>query len=125
MNKIRAVVLFISGVLFAGYSFANENYDLKGTLVDGEHMTLSHVNDTVYIAFLAPGDDPDDGGSMVKLDIPSGEVKQVVRYNDGKITLFGIRGDSLDAESTVVVSYHYEMKTFLENKEAKSFILMC
>ncbi|EDV0511811.1 hypothetical protein QF25_15935 [Salmonella enterica subsp. enterica] len=119
MKKIRAVVLFISGILFAGYSFANENYDLKCTLDDGEHMTLSHANDTVYIAFLAPGDDPDEGGSVIKLDIPSGEVKQVVRYNDGKITLFGIRGDSPDAESTVVVSYHYEMKTFLENKGAK------
>lgn len=119
MNKLSICFLFISGFLFAGSSFADEQYDLKCTLNDGEQMTVSHVSDTVYIAFLAPGDDPDEGGSVIKLDIPSGEVKQVVRYNDGRITLFGIRGDSPETESTVVVSYNYEMKTFLEDKGAK------
>ncbi|EDQ2584964.1 hypothetical protein R373_003725 [Salmonella enterica] len=119
MKKLGICFLFISGFLFAGSSFADEQYDLKCTLDDGDQMTVSHVSDTVYIAFLAPGDDPDEGGLVIKLDIPSGEVKQVVRYTDGKITLFGIRGDSPDAESTVVVSYHHEMKTFLENKGAK------
>lgn len=119
MKKLSIGVLFISGFLFAGSSFADEQYDLKCTLDDGDQMTVSHVSDTVYIAFLAPGDDPDEGGSVIKLDIPSGEVKQVVRYDDGKITLFGIRGDSPDAESTVVVSYRYEMKTFIGDNGAK------
>lgn len=119
MKKLSVGVLFISGFLFSGSSFADEQYDLKCMLDDGEQMTVSHVSDTVYIAFLAPGDDPDEGGSVIKLDIPSGEVKQAVRYNDGKISFFGIRGNSADAQTTVVVSYNYEMKTFLENKSAK------
>jgi len=119
MKKLSINILFISDVLFTGSSFANEKYDLKCTLDGGEQMTVSHVSDMVYIAFLAPGDDPDEGGSVIKLDIPSGEVKQAMKYDDGKITFFGIRGESSDDESTVVISYRQDMKIFLGNKEAK------
>lgn len=119
MKKINFKFLFIAGILFTSPSFAHEEFDLKCTLDDGVQMTVSHVSEMVYIDFLAPESDPDEGGSVIKLSIPSGEVKQSVWYDDGQITFFGIRGNSPDDDSTIVVSYYQDMKTFIGNKKTK------
>ncbi|MBK5144397.1 hypothetical protein I2494_11820 [Budviciaceae bacterium BWR-B9] len=106
MNKLNISVLFISGVLFAGPSFANGNYDLKCTLDDGDQMTVSHVSDTVYIAFLAPGDDPDEGGSVIKLDVPSGGIKEELSDPDLRYPYYTLTGTDGEIDGRVVVSYY-------------------
>lgn len=116
---MKIVILMIIGMLFTTASFADDNFDLKCTLNDGVKMTVSHGSNTVYIEFFAPGDDLDEGGGVIKLDIPSGEVKQDILYNDGQINFFGLRGDSYDSENTIVVSFYRDMKTFIGNKGTK------
>ncbi|QXX82776.1 hypothetical protein J6836_21675 [Providencia sp. R33] len=116
---MKNVILMIIGILLTTASFADEDFDLKCTLDDGVQMTVSHGSHTVYIAFFAPGDDPDEGGGLIKLDIPSGEVKQDILYKDGKILFFGLRGDSPESENAVVVSFYRDMKTFIGNKGTK------
>ncbi|WP_374448680.1 hypothetical protein [Providencia sp.] len=116
---MKNVILMIIGILFTTSSFADEDFDLKCTLDDGVQMTVSHSSHTVYIAFFAPGDDPDEGGGLIKLDIPSGEVKQDILYKDGKILFFGLRGDSPEIENAVVVSFLRDTKSFLGNNGFK------
>ncbi|HBI7614568.1 TPA: hypothetical protein K8145_004116 [Escherichia coli] len=106
MNKLSICFLFISVFLFAGSSFANETYDLKCTLNDGEQMTVSHVNDTVYIAFLAPGDDPDEGGSVIKLDVSSGGVKQELTEPGMKYPYFTLTGTDEEIDGKIIVDYN-------------------
>lgn len=114
MIKLSMGLILVSGALFSGYSFANEKFDLKCTLDSGEEMKLSHSSDTVFIGLRVSGRE-----RVIKLDIPSGDVKQAVKYNDGKLILFGIRGINSNA-STVVVSYYQDMKVFIGDNGAKS-----
>ncbi|EKT65504.1 hypothetical protein [Providencia alcalifaciens] len=116
---MKNIILMIIGMLFTTASFADDNFDLKCTLDDGVKMTVSHGSNTVYIAFFAPGDDPDEGGGVIKLDIPSGEVKQDILYYDGQIHFFGLRGDSPDSDDAVVVSFLRDTKIFLGNEGVK------
>ncbi|MEX2940372.1 hypothetical protein [Serratia fonticola] len=113
MKKIMCSITVITASLFSVSSFANEKYDLKCTLDSGEEMMLSHSSDSVFIGLAVSG-----RARVIKLDIPSGEVKQAVKYHDGKITLFSVRGVNANA-STVVVSYYQDMKTFLGDNGAK------
>ncbi len=105
MKKLSSYLLL--GSLFASTSvYANENYDLKCTLDNGDQMTLSHSNSTVYIEFLGPKDDPDEGGRVIKLDIPSGEAQQTITRNDVTgTTSFVLRGTGDDIEGAVSVVY--------------------
>lgn len=92
--------------LFASASvYADEEYDLKCTLESGEKMTLSHGSDTVYISFKAI-DDPDEGGSVIKLDIPSGEAQQTMTKNSTTgVTAYILRGTGDDIEGSIAVVY--------------------
>ncbi|HFV9291769.1 TPA: hypothetical protein ACIAIE_001580 [Serratia fonticola] len=114
MKKLMSIIAVIIVSLLSFSSFANEKYDLKCTLDSGEKMTLSHSSDSVFIGL-------DMSGKMrnITLDIPSGEVKQAVRYSDGEITLFGVRGVNANS-GTVVVSYYQDMKVFIGDNGAKS-----
>ncbi|AZP43905.1 hypothetical protein EJP81_19430 [Rahnella aquatilis] len=85
---------------------SNEDYDLTCRLEDKSQMTLSHSDTTVYIAFMAPGDDPDEGGQAIKLDIASGGASQALgteSYTNAKY--FVIRGTDDDIDGTVSVTY--------------------
>ncbi|MEY1581278.1 hypothetical protein AB7Z98_20715 [Providencia manganoxydans] len=120
---MKNVILIIIGMLFTTSSFADADFDLKCTLDDGVQMTVSHGSHTVYIAFFAPGDDPDEGGGVIKLDIASGEVKQDILHHDGRIIFFGLRGESPDSESMIVVSYRQDMKVFIGKKPHYSDVM--
>ncbi|MDX4945469.1 hypothetical protein AB7Y92_11640 [Providencia manganoxydans] len=120
---MKNVILIIIGMLFTTSSFADADFDLKCTLDDGVQMTVSHGRHTVYIAFFAPGDDPDEGGGVIKLDIPSAEVKQDILHHDGRIIFFGLRGESPDSESMIVVSYRQDMKVFIGKKPHYSDVM--
>ena len=93
--------------LFAAQSaHAGGGYDLQCQLENGEQMTLSHASNTVYIGFEKPGGDSEEGGSVVKLDIPSGEAKQTVVANPGAGTAsFTLRGENKDIEGAVALNY--------------------
>ena len=85
---------------------SNEDYDLTCRLENKSQMTLSHSDTTVYIAFMAPGDDPDEGGQAIKLDIASGGASQALgteSYTNAKY--FVIRGTDDDIDGTVSVTY--------------------
>ncbi|HED5893939.1 TPA: hypothetical protein R5R88_004567 [Salmonella enterica] len=105
MKKLIAGIGLIINITYSGFSFANETYDLKCTLNDGEQMTVSHVNDTVYIAFLAPGDDPDEGGSVIKLDVSSGGVKQELTEPGMKYPYFTLTGTDEEIDGKVIIDY--------------------
>ncbi|CAM4403786.1 hypothetical protein [Klebsiella grimontii] len=106
MKKLSSTIIFLSGFLFATSSFANETYDLKCTLDDGDQMMVSHVSDTVYIAFLAPGDDPDEGGSVIKLDVSSGGVKQELTEPGMKYPYFTLTGTDEEIDGKIIVDYN-------------------
>ncbi|WP_336993959.1 hypothetical protein [Lelliottia amnigena] len=93
--------------LFAAQSaHAGGGYDLQCLLESGEQMTLSHASDTVYISFEKPGGDAEEGGSVIKLDIPSGEAKQtVIAKSEAGTASFTLRGESADIEGAVAVNY--------------------
>lgn len=101
MKKI-VVVTFLMSFFASTAIYANEKYDLKCTLDNGNVMTLSHGSGTVYIEFLGPDDDPDEGGGVIKLDIPSGGAQQTL----GKSTQsFVLRGTDEDIEGAVAIVY--------------------
>lgn len=116
MNKILATALLVSAFSSA---YANEDYDLSCTLENGEVMTLSHASDTVYIGFLGPNDDPDEGGSVIKLDIPSGGAQQTLIKADGGLQSFVLRGTDDDIEGAVAVVYEK-----IEGKQSAYFSSM-
>lgn len=105
MKPLIIPALFIS--LFAAQSaHAGGGYDLQCILDNGEEMTLSHASNTVYISFEKPGGDSEESGSVIKLDIPSGEAKQTVVANSGAGTAsFTLRGESEDIEGAVALNY--------------------
>ncbi|URS59292.1 hypothetical protein JN756_22175 [Pseudomonas sp. Y39-6] len=110
MKKIVVTMFFMS--LFASAcSNAEEGYDIKCTLDSGDIMTLSHSNNTAYIEFLGPNDDPDEGGSVIKLDIPSGGAQQFLSKSSDVNQSFVLRGTDEDIEGAVAVGY--------ENHEGK------
>lgn len=85
---------------------AQEAWDLKCVLDSGEQMTLSHAQDTVYLAFLAPGNDPDEGGTVMKLSILTGEAHQALTHNAVTGTsAFTLRGTGDDIDGAIAVTY--------------------
>lgn len=105
MKQLIIPALLVS--LFAVHpAYAEGAYDLQCMLDNGEQMTLSHIENTVYISFEKPGGDSEEGGSVIKLDIPSGEAKQTVAANPSAGTAsFTLRGESEDIEGAVAVNY--------------------
>lgn len=105
MKLIIIPALFVS--LFAFHpAYAVGTYDLQCMLDNGEQMTLSHVSNTVYISFETPGGDSEESGSVIKLDIPSGEAKQTLAANPGAGTAsFTLHGENEDIEGAVAVNY--------------------
>lgn len=103
MKEVAAAVMLASGFMSAAQ--ANENFDLQCTLDSGDVMTLSHVNDTAYIEFLAPDDDPDEGGSVIKLNAPTGGVQLFLNRSPQGGESFVLRGTDEDIEGAVAVGY--------------------
>lgn len=105
MKPLIVPALLIS--LFAAQSaHADVDYDLQCMLENGEQMTLSHASHTVYISFEKPGGDSEEGGSVIKLDIPSGEAKQnVIPKSDAGTASFTLRGESDDIEGAIAFNY--------------------
>lgn len=105
MKPLIVPALLIS--LFAAQSaHADGGYDLQCMLENGEQMTLSHASHTVYISFEKPGGDSEEGGSVIKLDIPSGEAKQnVIPKSDAGTASFTLRGESDDIEGAIALNY--------------------
>ncbi|CEE94984.1 conserved exported hypothetical protein [Xenorhabdus nematophila str. Anatoliense] len=105
MKPLIVPALFIS--LFAAQSaHADGGYDLQCMLENGEQMMLSHASHTVYISFEKPGGDSEEGGSVIKLDIPSGEAKQtIIAKSEAGTASFTLRGESDDIEGAVAVNY--------------------
>jgi hypothetical protein len=110
MKNMVATTLLIS-LLASASAFANETYDLKCTLDSGDVMTLSHSSSTVYIDFLGPDDDPDEGGRVIKLDIPSGGAQPTLNKSPAGGQSFVLRGTDDDIEGAVAIVY--------ENHEGK------
>ncbi|MDU9394339.1 hypothetical protein [Pseudomonas sp. zfem002] len=103
MKEVVAAVVLASGFMSAAH--ANDNFDLRCTLDSGDVLTLSHVSDTAYIEFLGPDDDPDEGGSVIKLDAPGGGVQLYLdRTAEGRES-FVLRGTDSDIEGAVAVAY--------------------
>lgn len=105
MKPLIVPALLIS--LFAAQSaHADGGYDLQCMLENGEQMTLSHASNTVYISFEKPGVDSEESGSVIKLDIPSGEAKQnVIPKSDAGTASFTLRGESDDIEGAIALNY--------------------
>lgn len=105
MKPLTIPALFIA--LFAAQSaHAGGSYDLQCMLENGEQMTFSHASDTVYISFEKPGGDAEESGSVIKLDIPSGEAKQtVIAKSEAGTASFTLRGENEDIEGAVVLNY--------------------
>ncbi|HBM2882473.1 TPA: hypothetical protein LVL12_000463 [Klebsiella oxytoca] len=124
MNKLNISVLFISGVLFAGSSFANGNYDLKCTLDSGEDMTVSHSSDTIYIAFGKSGtDSEEEGEDIIKLDVPSGEVIQKPGLKTVRAFDYLLYGTNAEMPVIAQVEYNknpYGEKMYFATKDKKS-----
>lgn len=104
IKNIVATTLLMS-LLASASACANEKYDLKCTLDSGDVMTLSHSSGTVYIEFLGPDDDPDEGGRVIKLDIPSGGAQPTVNKNPVGTQSFVLRGTDDDIEGAVAIVY--------------------
>lgn len=103
MKEVVAAIMLASG--FVSVAQANTNIDLQCTLDGGDVMTLSHVSDTAYIEFLAAGDDPDEGGSVIKLNAPTGGVETYLNRKADGSESFTLRGTDEDIEGAVAVSY--------------------
>lgn len=100
---IPALLIALSA---AQSAHAGGGYDLQCLLENGEQMTLSHASDTVYISFEKPGGDAEEGDSVIKLDIPSGEAKQtVIAKSEAGTASFTLRGESDYIEGAVAVNY--------------------
>lgn len=103
--KNTAVTIFCISLLASSHSYAEDAYDITCTLESGDVMTLSHSKDTAYVAFLGPNDDPDEGGSVIKLDIPSGGAEQFLDNSNENKRFFVLRGTDDDIEGAVAVGY--------------------
>ncbi|GLO16059.1 hypothetical protein PPUJ20028_46450 [Pseudomonas putida] len=103
MKKALTAVMLATGYMSAAQ--ANTNIDLQCTLDGGDVMTLSHVSDTAYIEFLAPGDDPDEGGSVIKLNAPTGGVETYLNRSADGLESFVLRGTDEDIEGAIAVGY--------------------
>ena len=103
MKELAVALMLASGFMPAVH--ANDNFDLQCTLGSGDVMTLSHVSDTAYIEFLAPDDDPDEGGSVIKLNAPTGGVQLYLDRNAEGLESFVLRGTDEDMEGAVAVVY--------------------
>lgn len=103
--KSLVVAAFFLSLSVSALTSAEEKYDIKCTLDSGEVLTLSHSKDTAYIEFLGADDDPDEGGSVIKLDIPSGGAQQFLNNADGANQFFVLRGTDSDIEGAVAVGY--------------------
>ncbi|EHR8835708.1 hypothetical protein ABJ851_002001 [Shigella flexneri] len=75
MKKLSIGVLFISGFLFSGSSFANVT-DLSCDFKNGGDMLVTHDDESIYIAYSAPKFSPDD--NVIILGKSSENVEQVV-----------------------------------------------
>ncbi|WP_347900811.1 hypothetical protein [Pseudomonas purpurea] len=118
MNKLVVTTLLMS--IFASASAcANDKYDLKCMLDSGDVMTLSHGSGTVYIEFLGANDDPDEGGSVIKLDILSGGAQQTLNKSAVGTQSFTLRGTDDDIEGAVAIGYDRH-----EGKQTAYFSLM-
>lgn len=104
MNKF-IVVAFLLWMSASAQSNAEDQYDIRCDLDSGEVMTLSHSDSTVYIEFLAASDDPDEGGSVIKLDIPSGGAQQFLNNVGSATQSFILRGTDEDLEGAVAIGY--------------------
>lgn len=105
MNKLMTT-LSLSILLACTSAVAKETPDLKCVLDTGEEMTLSHTQNTVYLAFLAPGDDQEEGGSVIKLNILTGEAHQALTHNAMTGTsAFTLRGTGDDIDGAIAVTY--------------------
>lgn len=100
MKKLSFGVLFISGFLFAGSSFANV-MDLSCDFKNGGDMLITHDGDNIYIAYSAPKFSPDD--NVIVLDKSSENVEQVIipATQYAEFSLSGIT----DQNTMVYVSY--------------------
>ncbi|MER2910077.1 hypothetical protein [Morganella morganii] len=100
MKNLRSVVLFISGVLFSGPSFANVT-DLSCDFKNGGDMLITHDDDNIYIAYSDPKFSPDD--NVIILDKSSKNVEQVTipATQYAEFSLSGIT----DQNTMVYVSY--------------------
>lgn len=104
--KSLMIPALLASLLASASVYANEEYDLKCTLDSGEKMMLSHSSDTVYISFKALDDDSDEGGSVIKLDIPSGEAQQAISKNSTTgVAAYTLRGTGDDIEGAISVVY--------------------
>lgn len=118
MKKLVVTALLIS-IFASAYACANDKYDLKCTLDSGDAMTLSHSSDTVYIEFMGANDDPDEGGNVIKLDIPSGGAQQTLNKSTVGTQSFVLRGTDDDIEGAVAIAYEKH-----EGKQTAYFSLM-
>lgn len=104
MKKAMYGITVIAASLFTISSFANEKYDLKCTLDTGKEMTVSHSINTVYIGLKTPrGDSKEE--DVIKLDIPSGEARQLLSDSGHGQVIYGLRGDNSDREYAVIIQY--------------------
>lgn len=106
MKNIVATIVLTSGVMSAAQ--ASDKFDLQCTLDSGDVMTLSHVSDTAYVEFFAPDDDPDEGGSVIKLNARTGGVQIFLNRNPQGMESFVLRGTDEDIEGAVAVVYERE-----------------
>ncbi|MCS3608485.1 hypothetical protein [Erwinia rhapontici] len=119
MKYITTALLVISLSGLQG-AYAAENYDLKCQLTNHDMMTLSHSDNTVYIAFIAPNDDPEEGGHVIKLDIASNGAQQslgIENFTNRKY--FVLRGTDEDIEGAISVTY-----SLAKGKKSASYSVM-
>ena len=115
--KIKAMAIFLSSILASASAFASD--DFKCTLDSGDVMTLSHVSSTVYIEFIGVDDDPDEGGSVIKLDIASGGAQQSLNESAVGSQSFTLRGTDDDIDGAIAVVYEK-----YDGKESAYYTLM-
>ncbi|MBK5144253.1 hypothetical protein I2494_11080 [Budviciaceae bacterium BWR-B9] len=86
MKKLIIGVVFISGVMFTGSSFANVA-DLSCKFENGGDMLVTHDDDSIYIAYSEPKFSPDD--NVIIIDKASKSTKQGYGNSDSYFTLIG------------------------------------
>lgn len=105
--KIINTALLALSFLFTTTSYAAlGDFDLQCKLSDKTTMTLSHFDKTVYLNFKSPNQGDEDEGTVIRLDIPSGEAQIITGVqpitND---KFFTLRGESKDFEGVIAVLY--------------------
>ncbi|HBZ7679715.1 hypothetical protein WJ058_23205 [Klebsiella variicola] len=100
MKKLSFGVLFISGFLFSGSSFANVT-DLSCVFKNGGNMLITHDDESIYIAYSDPEYSSDD--NVIALDKSSKNIEQVFIPNTqyAEFSLSGITNEN----TMVYVSY--------------------